>query len=244
MQLKTAIKYNLTILRKPLLIFYGICFVIYAFMLILFLSLDNAKFNNGGVIQGMGFLFPMGIMFYVEFFKMFLQNGISRKTMFKSSIISLLLCAVTMSVIDGIVTILFENSNVLTSLPYQIYGDFITPQPKFIVFAEIVFMDFAMYFFMAVLGYFFGILFSRMTRLLRMIVPIGLLFIIFILTIIDTTLTDHRIISAVASFFMYITGFKNDGNINYLSISGLCFAGIFTLFSWLLFRRATIKSLN
>ena len=93
--MKSAMIYQISEMKKPLLIYYAIIFFL---LLASFLTTEvflhisaNGTTINGIEISSMIFIFVCGLNSFKEPFRMFLQNGLSRKTLFLSYLCSLLL---------------------------------------------------------------------------------------------------------------------------------------------------------
>ncbi len=101
-----AIKYQWSDVKRTLCIYYSIIVLVVAFFFIVGRVTKNdgetySSFNGLEMCTGI-FLFVLGLNSFKEQFFMFLQNGISRKSIWKSRVVySLSLCAV-MAVADMI----------------------------------------------------------------------------------------------------------------------------------------------
>lgn len=241
MKLKKAIKYNLVVTGKSMITFYCVVAAVYIFLTVLFAMLDGIQGNASMEMAAMIFLFSVGVVFYSEYFKMFLQNGISRKTMFISVGVSLFIGAAVMSLLDTLIGLVMSNAGIITPLMRMIYGARIAELSAAQSFIELFFLSLTLYFFLAVLGYFVGIVFAKLSKTMRIVLPVGLPVLLIAGVILDLNITNGNIMGSIGKFFLFVSGFQNDGNMNILTVSCLCFALIFLLLSWLLIRRATVN---
>lgn len=241
MKLKKAIKYNLVVTSKSMIIFYSVVAAVYIFLAIIFTALDGIQGNSSMEFAAMIFLFTVGVVFFSEYFKMFLQNGVSRKTMFLSVTASLLIGAAIMSLLDTLTGLFLSRAGIVTPLTRMLYTERIADLSVVQSTIEIFFLNLMIYFLMTVLGYFTGILFAKLSRLMRVVLPVGLMVVFVVTAVADLNLAGGGILNAVGNFFVFISGFKNGGNMNYLTVSCLCFSVVFLALSWLMVRRATVN---
>lgn len=241
MKLKKAIKYNLAVTSKSLIIFYSVIAAVYIFLAILFTLLDGVQGSSSMEIAALIFLFSLGVTFFSEYFKMYLQNGISRKTMFIGVGVSLLICAAIMGLLDTLTGLFLSRAGILTPLTRMLYAERIAGMSVVQSTIEVFFLNVMLYFFLAVLGYCIGIIFSKLSRLMRIVLPVGFMLLFTVVVLVDLNLTNGSILSAIGNFFMFISGFQNGGNINYLTVSCLCFSVIVFGVSWLMIRRVTVN---
>lgn len=241
MKLKKAIKYNMVVTSKSMLIFYCAVAAVYIFLAILFAMLDGIQGNATMEMAAVVFLFTVGVVFYSEYFKMFLQNGVSRKTMFISVSISLFIGSAIMALLDTLIGLVMSRAKIITPLFHMIYEQRIAELPAVQTGFELFFLNLMLYFFIAMLGYFTGVLFTKLSKLMRVILPVGLTVVLVAGAVADVNLTNGKIFGAIGNFFIFISGFQNGGNINYLTVSCLCFSVIALAVSWLMVRRATVS---
>lgn len=241
MKLKKAIKYNLAVTGKSLIIFYSVVAAVYIFLAILFTLLDGIQGSSSMEIAALIFLFSVGVTFFSECFKMYLQNGVSRKTMFIGVGVSLLICAAIMGLLDTVIGLFMSRAGILTPLTRLLYTERIAGLSVLQSTVEVFLLNVMLYFLFAVLGYCIGIIFSKLSRLMRIVLPVGLMVLFTVLILVDLNLTNGNLLSAIGNFFVFISGFKNGGNMNYLTVSCLCFSVVIFGVSWLMVRRATVN---
>lgn len=252
MYIKNAVKYALSENRKAMLWFYGIIvFLTVALYTILKLTIDgeiggSSNMDSSSVI----FILIAGITSFAGTFQFFLQNGVTRKTYFLSAALTFLTMALIMTIADmliGAVSVaIFTSSNMTmtgSSLFQLLYRDWLAGKAAAAVYLTEILVRTAVYFLMGMVGIFFGALFYRIGKLLRVLISAGVPVLLFIvLPIIDTTLTNGKIFGAIADFFVFVTGFQNGGNPFIFAGFSLLGAAIAGALIWLLVRRATAKA--
>ena len=85
MKIKSAIKYQMFELRYGFLIIYAIIYALLIFQIIINGSMDNISVSNTE-FSTCGFLLIWGALTMRSYFSFFLQNGISRNTLFVSTV--------------------------------------------------------------------------------------------------------------------------------------------------------------
>lgn len=244
MNLKVAVKYRLYDNKKGMLIFYTVILTIIASMF-LFSSLMKGNAQIQGSIQGLEFasaifLFVLGLNSFTEDFKMFMHNGISRKTMFISQVASTLVTCSIMALIDTVLSLISKSISVVTDGIYtagmleMMYGIRINIIGSFIISFLLCFF---MYISLIAAGYLITTLYYRMNKTQKIIVSIGVPALLFvILPVVDTLLLKGVLFSGFAKITAasFINPFM-------CMLSCFIIFGIFTALSWLLVRKAVVK---
>lgn len=247
MNLKASLKYHLLDNRKAIIIFYiVILFVIglaftFAFSSTVTGDPSLVSIQIAGVDGAtMIFLFILGLNSFKERFRMFIQNGISRKTMFVSFILSTAIISVGMALISCFLVILGKLS-VLSNEQISFQGMFEQIYGYQTFFKQLFFLA-CVYMAVILIGYFITVLYYRMNKGGKIAVSVGVpAFLIAGLPIIDYSLAGGAINNTIAFAFTYSFGLYNGANPYYGMFTCLC---TFTLFSglvWLLMRKAVIK---
>lgn len=234
---------------KPLIIFY---IVIYA--LILFVGMqrmilyhNDARVTSSGIeISTAVFIFVVGLNSFKSTFHLFLANGVSRKTMFKSYILAIVPLAAFMAFVDIINNVVLSSVDNYQSMFYQMYNLHYGPVLNFgaqmrVALDGFVWMTF-LYIALALLGFFITAIYYRMGKSLKLIVSIGVpVFFVMLLPYMDTYLFDGKVFDALGYFFSKAWGFL-DGYNPYVSVlSSFITAVVFGALSFLAIRRATVK---
>lgn len=109
--MKTAVKYFLYDLKKVIFIF----FLVYTFFILTGNLLVATTDSSGSAINFNGtnssivlMNFILGLVVFKEYFWMFTQNGLSRKTYFKSCLVSFLFLDIGMAIISLILTVILQ----------------------------------------------------------------------------------------------------------------------------------------
>ncbi|MGL5085220.1 MAG: hypothetical protein ACRC68_05810 [Clostridium sp.] len=96
-------KYNLSNVKKSIIIFYAI-FIAVCTGLVVMNDFANGSINSAGVeLSTVIFLFVLGLNMFKESFYFSQSNNISRKTYFKGSILSIIPIALVLSLVDVII---------------------------------------------------------------------------------------------------------------------------------------------
>ena len=106
MKWKTAIRYQVSDMVKPLTIYYIILYGIVGLIQIITRFYNGDTGFSGLEMSSMIFLFFCGVYAFLEDFRFFIQNGLTRKNIFKSQMLLFLFVAVLMGSLELIV----ENS--------------------------------------------------------------------------------------------------------------------------------------
>lgn len=249
MKFKAAFKYQLSGMKKPLIIYYAIMYCIIIFMIVQRLTMKSADLNwstSGLESATLIFLFITGLNSFKGTFHLFLANGVSRQTMFKSFVTSIFPIAAGMAVIDSLNALLmsaFINYRPLFYFMYQsrygaAAGHGMTAGMYLDGFIWMLFF----YAFVTMAGCLITTLYYRMNKPIKLLVSIGVpVFFFIILPYIDAFIFRGAISEATAYIFAKAGGFL-DGNNSYIAV--LSCAVSFALFgglSFLAMRRATVK---
>lgn len=245
MSMKTAIRYQIWEAKKSLLIYYG---VIYAIFVVSIIAITSLGPEMGGTIGGfetasMIFLFIAGLNSFKETFRLFLQNGLSRKTLFISFIFSIIPIAVFMSAIDSINAVLaklfYSYESAYIQFYAQRYGDWAN---GFVKFFEGLLWNFFAYAMFGMIGFFITTLYYRMNKGLKLLVSIGTpVFFFVILPLIDSNFTNGVIFKGILDFFAFAWGYKNGFNPYYSMVTCTSIFAVFGGLSYLLIRKAVVK---
>ncbi len=249
MNVKIAYKYQLADHKKSILTFYCIIFAILIMLSVVTVDLGNSSSTFGGMESATAiFAFVAGLSFFKEPFFMLMQNGVSRKSVFKSRILVTLTVAGIMAAVDQIVLVLgkaiaaFNDGFQYLSLFEQIYQNRLAQESAFFLHINIYLFDGLLYLSCIVIGYFISIMFYRLNKAGKIAVgagvPVGLL---ILLPIIDSTLFHSRISAAFARFFDIAFGYSA-GNPFAAMITFTVSFLIISLFTWLLMKKAAVRA--
>lgn len=245
MKFNAALKYQLYGMKRPLIIYYIIIYCLYILMLVQ----QAAMKGTGGGFSSSGmesatliFLFVIGLNSFKGTFQLFLANGVSRRTMFKSYIASLLPVAAGMAIIDslnGLLLSSFGNYNSMFHSLYQMrYKAGTTPAE----FMEGLLWLFAFYMFITMAGFLITTLYYRMNKPVKLLVSIGVpVFFFIVLPYIDTFVFNGHIFEAIGYIFAKAGGFLDGYNPYIAVLSCVISFAVFGGLSFLAMRKATVK---
>ncbi|HHX60064.1 MAG TPA: hypothetical protein GX707_04910 [Epulopiscium sp.] len=241
---KKAIKYQMFEMKKAIITYYGIMLAMYMIPII-FLSVGT----SGGRVSGMEtttvvFLFIIGLNSLKETFGMFLQNGLSRKTLFYSYTIKTMIVSMIMALISNISGTLGEAFYNFDSLFMQIYrGRYLTEISPLVRFIDTFLWMTFLYMVAAMLGYFIIILYYRMNDKLKIIVSVGVpTFFIIGIPLIEYNWTNGAISRGIFSFVAYTSGYTNGYNPYYFMATSAVVLVVLGGLSYLLLKKAIVKT--
>jgi hypothetical protein len=251
MNLKSVVKYQILDGKIAIPVFY---LVVLCVMALLLVSVSEIGEGSSASISGLEmasiiFLFIVGLNSFRETFRMMMQNGVSRKTMFKGYIFTALVLSVGMSVINMVLlwigkAMTAANHNVVyTSLLEQLYAprysgsvDSIRPVLEGLLFMICLSIAAMMF------GYFITAMYYRLTKAGKIAVSVGVPAVLIVgLPIFDAVVTNGLIYRATRQLVSFAFGFQNGCNPYFAIVSSLLVSGLLAVISWLLVRKAVIK---
>jgi hypothetical protein len=243
--MKSAMIYQISEMKKPLLIYYAIIFFL---LLASFLTTEvflhisaNGTTINGIEISSMIFIFVCGLNSFKEPFRMFLQNGLSRKTLFLSYLCSLLPVSGVMAIIDTSIGAIGRSLGSYQSAFHEFYRQYfpaVGPGQVFVGFA----LSLLLYTTSALTGYFITSLYYRMSKGLKLLVSIGVpVLLIIVLPIVDMGYANGAISRGLGEIFLLASGVKAGYNPLYPLGSCIILSSVLAGLTYLLQRRAVIK---
>lgn len=265
MKLKSAVRYFMKDFTKPTIIFYGVLMALFLVQLLI-VTLVHETGSTGGTGQAATiFLFVVGLNAFKSQFRLFLQNGLSRKTLYTGFVIGIILLSAILTVIDlafGWFQGLFLR---YVSTYMDRFGRLYANKSSFAAIADSLLWTFLSYLSAGMLGFFLSSLYYRMNKTLKLIVSIGVpaLFVI-IIPLIDSLYTNGTITAFLLNIVAYAFGygitldasnglfagvmrqfFDMENGVPLFPYRAILFsvlsAAVTASFSFLLVRRATIK---
>jgi len=243
MRLSPALKFQLNSIKWPVIIFY---IVIYALLILMVTSQIILRgYGVDGSIGGMDmssmiFLFIMGLNSFKSTFHMFSANGISRKTMFLSFLITTGIVCSGMAIIDSINAIIINEFVAYDPVLVQMFESRYNGIGLMTYGEGFLWMFFA-YTASMMFGFFLTTAYYRMNRPLKLIISIGVpVFLFIILPILDAQLFYGEIFKAIGTFIAFCTG-QLSGSPYVAMASNFVFYVIFAMLGFLIMRRATVK---
>lgn len=241
MKIKSMVKYLINNYFK--------CYISYAGVVLLIIHLGvvlAAASQNDGTLGGMEMMtilmtFIIAITNYREFLFMGIQNGISRRTYFVSSIIVFVLFALIGSGVDTVYSILANvyekaiDGFAYDSMYEQVFlsnGEL----PKAADYLRSFAMGFSFDFAALSLGLLISAAFYRLNKVLRIVIPSAMYILIFaVIPFVDYALFDSAITDKFWSFMEFV--FESLGH---LSLTAIICGAVLLAVSYLFIRRVQI----
>jgi len=249
MTLKAAYKYQLSDMKRPVIIFYCVIFTILIFLT----GAVTASASSGAStmsyldFSSAIFLFVAGLCSFKEPFLMLLQNGVSRKTVFRSKVLTTLSVVSVMALIDKMILLLGKAAaGVYGNFKYfslyeQAYADPLLREAAFLLHMKMFLFDFLMCFTSVWLGIFITVLFYRLNRVGKIAVGAGVpVALTFVFPLIDSLLFHSKISSSIIRFLDFAFGIASRSPLSAM-ISFAVLSAILGALSWLLMRRAVVR---
>ena len=245
MNASLSVKYHLHEYKTALFVFYGVLIGLQFITVAPVLANSNIEVSSSGLeVVSMIFLFVAGLNSFRVPFLFFLVNGVSRKTMFKSTIISFMIVSAIMAIIDtllGLIFYRFAKYTTLFEMPYgPRYGiEIFQYNPQFI-FEKLVWL-FCLYVLACMVGYFITVLYYRMDLKWKYTVSIGVPALLFLGLPPINNVTDGELLISFSELFLKTMGLWNGHNPYIAMLSFVVGTIIFMMLGNLLTRKATIK---
>ena len=227
MKLKASIRYYLKDFKRPVIIFYSVLMALFLIQLLIAALLRSNSASSSGVETASTiFLFVAGLNAFKAQFRLFLQNGLSRKTLYTGFVAGLLILAATMTIIDlafGWFRGLFVQ---YTSAYMDRFGGLYKGGSSFKALADGLLWSFLAYVTAGMTGFFVTSLYYRMNKALKLVVSIGVPALVFIvIPLIDGLYTK----GAISAFFVNVIAYAYGYGISVSFSRG--FAGLITQFA-------------
>ena len=250
MNLKAAIRYQSNDCFKAIRNFY----IVIILMLVLFVF--SVEISNDSTVKSMGetemitmiFLFIVGLNSFKETFLMMLQNGVSRLTMFFSTILNILLTSIFMAVADRFILNIgglysyFREEVIVSGMFDMLYEKRVASMHVVALNLEAILIMSGLYIAAFSGGYFITTAYYRMNKLVKVVVSVGLPASIFVLLpMLDKILFGGKITVKILDMLYFIIGGKAENPYNTL-FSCIFFSIVCLGLTWLLIRRAIEKS--
>ncbi len=239
MKIKQALRYQLKDCKNGMIIFYIVIASIFAITLILNALLQESDTNMSGMEMGsFVFLFVLGLNGFKSSFRLFLQNGLSRKTLLVGFVLNALCISFLMSIIDGLLPLIFSGNLLYTPLYKNLYNKL-----------DLVRIPWCMaaYFASMCCGFFLSSLYYRMNTWLKVLFSVGVPVLFFmVFPIMETFIPSFTLFTSLIKGYSWVLGKEaNAWTVGFHTIrSTFSFLGIGVIamgMSYLLVRRATLK---
>lgn len=244
MKLKSAILLYLFQSRWSILVYYVVILFVFTLnvLSVWFVASESVSVNGTEFSTGV-FLFITGVLFMKIQFPFFLQNGLSRRTTFVSSLATAGLLSAGMTIVTQIIAMFVQVffSNVSTTffgIYQQRYAFHYNPP----AFFEGLVWNFALNLMCMAIGLFVSAMMYRLNRILKTVVWAGFGALVIFLPAIDIALTRGQIIQFLGRALFFCMGLQ-EGTCNpyYAVITFLIIALLFAGGQYLFLRHATVK---
>lgn len=241
MKIKNALRFQLQDYLKPSAIYYGIIYCLFAAMLVIkhFAGIRNVG-TSGMDMATFIFLFVIGLNSFKTQFRLFLQNGLSRRTLFVGFLLSAACLSLVTAVIDSTHPLLFAGSLGYSSMYGDMYGAAGGISITGVVWnaaANLLALCF---------GFFITTLYYRMSKPLKVLVSVGVPLLIFVvMPIVEVFVPSFHLFSTLIRWVTWLLGFSGTGGAGPLAwravASLLGGSAILSGLAYILIHRVTLK---
>jgi hypothetical protein len=241
MKLKQSVLYRLKDLKNSIFAFYLTIIAIILLVIILkSINSLNVTTFGGTELGSMILLFVLSLCSFKSAFYMFVQNGVSRKTMFYSYLISAMVVSGTMALIDSVCYTLLGTRGYANSTFEQIYFEVNYDTIMLKILVSFIWTVSA-YMAVSVIGFFITVLYYRMNKIFKLIVSISIPCLLLIILPAVDIYYEGRITSTLRKCFQFLLG--TGENINPLNsvITCGCVSIVFAMISYGMVKKVAIK---
>jgi len=246
-------KYELKDHKMPIIIFYG---VIVGLLIMLFaLTVVPMSGNTAsGRFIGMEmstviFLLICGMNSFKEPFRFAVQNGISRKTLFHSHLLTVCTLAVGMSILDEIVLLIGKaiasaNGKIVYKGMFEMFYErnYVGNSSNLAIHIDGILFHICLYAASLMIGYFITNIYYKMNRGAKIGVSVGVPVGLFVvLPIVEATFTKGKITALFLKFLSFSFGFDNGFNPYYAMVTLIIIFVMFSVLSWILMSKSVVK---
>ena len=248
MNIQASLRYQLHEFKWAIVTYYAVVVLLFALTILLaFLSIDESAQINGFGTTSMIVLFVMGIVTCREPLRLAIQNGVSRRSYFFAHLLMTVVVCAILSVCDRGLQALAElivrdlPQAHFTNLVTLIYPEFFADLGGFATVLWPILASFCAYLGSFAAGYLISLAYYRMGTLLKIIVSVGVPFLLVAgIPLLDFGVLNGAIAAFVWRVFSTVMGLES-GNLIVAVGSLLALALILNGCCYLLLRRAPIK---
>lgn len=241
MKLKQTMQYTLkNYLRSSLIFYLVIALLFLATFILRYFVFDRQVISIGGMESAsVIFAFVVGLNSFKTEFKLYIQSGISRRTLWVSFFASAMVLSVAMTLITSLYPLLFGNSlgyvSAFSTTYFNRAGGF-----SFVSLMWTLLSHFAA----LSGGFFLTTLYYRMNKPLKVAVSVGVPALLFVvLPLVEVFVPSFNLFSSLLRFYTWAMGldFVN-GFVPWRAVGSMAvFSCAMGLLTWLLTRRVTFK---
>ncbi len=252
MNTNVSLKYQLHDSKKSIIVYYCIIFALF-FIITLSILLPNAETSEGGIggimMASVIFLFISGLNSFRETFRLFLQNGISRRALFIGRVFSILIISTGMAFIDNFLAGLGRSfMSAFQNYEFQSFFEILynkryaaNPSGILMFFEGILFMS-CLYAVAFMIGNFITIFYHRMNKGPKIAVSVGVPVGLFIvLPIVDGLVFHAEISKLIYRVVIFAFGLSNGANPYFAVVILILAFMVFGGLSWICVRKAVLK---
>lgn len=240
MKIRQAMRYHFMDSFNGTSLFYMILMLIYAVALIPALLFSQVDFSTSGAeTSAMIFIFVAGLNSFKPNFRMFLQNGVSRRTHMAGFHLNLLAICLFMALMDILFPLLFAGPLHMRGELFELYG--VQAWHPLSILLRI-----ALYLMLGELGMLVTCLYYRMSKPGKLLFSIGVpTLLIIVLPLVGALFPALRLFERLGQMVGWYLGYMGAATplgamvrcTMHLVLTGAIWVGC----SWLLVRRATLK---
>lgn len=254
MNIYPSFRYQLSTHKVTIIVYYSV--FVGAFLLmdlsVTFLNGDVHSTMNGLSASTFIVAFVMGLCSFKENFAMALQNGVSRRSLFLSRLCTTAAFCAILAVLDEAVTLFFYGLSLLPNVNLVVksiletaYGPvFVGTHPALIALCSILY-SFFLLLTASGLGYFITVLFYRLNKPGKIAVGVGVPVFPMVIIPLLKELNEHIADGKIGEAAVRIMGQFLDlafGQPQNAMLSCFLIFAVFSGFTWLLLRRASLKA--
>lgn len=250
MKLKSNYKYLVCQSGKSYLIFFGVLLAILHIGLFITVSLDSTGGISGMEMATVAYMVVSGMVIYRESFLVSLQNGISRKTFFIASILTFITISIIASAGDVVINLLGntyeKNCDMIYDSMYEQFfmsgfnDENVINTPALSDYPKMFICDVIFYITASTIGLTISVILYRLSKALKIIIPIGFLFLCqflsFIIPYIDMKFFNSELMNRLFSGLEWI-----GESIYHLMAILSCSALLLIVVSFLFIRRVPLN---
>lgn len=241
--LKKAVKYQSNQMKKSIIIYYGIMFLIYSVLFLTVFTHVGGASIAGVEVSTAIFIFILALNSFTDNFKMALQNGVSRNTLFYAYVINVIGASIIMSLVSNVTSVILKGFIQYDPMFLQIYGGkYLADSGSILKFIDGFLWTAFFYMLAAMLGYFITTFYYRMNKTLKIVVSVGVpVFFLAGIPFIEYNWTNGAIAQGTSKVMSYLLVGPNGNNPYYFIATGIVVLMILGALSYGLVRKAVVK---
>ena len=250
MKYKKSLKYSILGTTRSVIVFYIIIGVVIFLSLIGMVTVTDGSSRssiNGMELSTAIFIFVLGLNSFKDKLFMLIQNGVSRKTFFLSSITSFVILCFFMSAIDLVISMLakftvnFSEQVSYSSFFESLYSQKIVGMSAVALNLESFLWNLCLYLAMATAGFFITISYYRMNKSMKVLVSVGVPVGLFVVLPVVDQIVNGKITLVTIRALDFAIGISLQNPFHAMGTFLLAFV-VFSGLSWQLVRKVMVHS--